>query len=62
MEIIVGKTSGFCNGVKFTIDKANEMINKYKKIYCLGQIVHNERVIKDLENKGTISFSQYSVK
>lgn len=57
MEIIVGKTSGFCNGVKFTIDKANEMINKYKKIYCLGQIVHNERVIKDLENKGMITIN-----
>ena len=40
MEIIIGKTSGFCNGVKFTIDKANEMIKKHKKIYCLGQIVH----------------------
>ena len=57
MEIIVGKTSGFCNGVKFTIDKANEMINKYKKLYCLGQIVHNERVIKDLENKGMITIN-----
>lgn len=52
MEIIVGKTSGFCNGVKYTVVKANEMIDKYKELFCLGQIVHNERVIKDLEEKG----------
>ena len=52
MEIIVGKTSGFCNGVKYTVDKANETIDKYKELFCLGQIVHNERVIKDLEEKG----------
>ena len=52
MEIIIGKTSGFCNGVKYTVVKANEMIDKYKELFCLGQIVHNERVIKDLEEKG----------
>lgn len=52
MEIIVGKTSGFCNGVKYTVEKANEMIDNNKEIYCLGQIVHNERVIKQLESKG----------
>ena len=52
MEIIVGKTSGFCNGVKYTVEKANEVIDKNKEIYCLGQIVHNERVIKQLEAKG----------
>ena len=55
MEVIVGKLSGFCNGVKYTIEKANEVINDNKNIYCLGQIVHNERVINDLENKGMIT-------
>ena len=52
MEIIIGKTSGFCNGVKYTVSKANEMIDKNKELFCLGQIVHNERVIKQLESKG----------
>lgn len=52
MEIIIGKTSGFCNGVKYTVEKANEIIDNCKEIYCLGQIVHNERVIEDLESKG----------
>lgn len=57
MEVIVGKLSGFCNGVKYTIEKANEVINNNKNVYCLGQIVHNERVINDLENKGMITIN-----
>ena len=52
MEIIIGKLSGFCNGVKNTIDKAEEALINNSNVYCLGQIVHNERVIKDLEDKG----------
>lgn len=55
MKIIVGKHSGFCNGVKYTIDEANKELDDYKKVYCLGQIVHNERVINDLEKKGMIT-------
>ena len=52
MEIIVGKTAGFCYGVKRAVDGANEEIKKQKKIYCLGEIVHNKEVVKKLEQKG----------
>ena len=55
MEIIVGKQSGFCNGVKYTIDQAIKELEENKEVYCLGQIVHNERVIEDLEKKGMIT-------
>ncbi len=51
MEIIVGKTSGFCMGVKRAIKKAEETLDG-KKAYCLGEIVHNDQVIKKLESKG----------
>ena len=47
MEIIVGKYSGFCNGVKYTVEEANKAVEKGKEIYCLGEIVHNERVIRE---------------
>lgn len=56
MEIIVGKLSGFCNGVKNTVETANKVINE-GCVYCLGQIVHNERVIKELEDKGMITIN-----
>lgn len=57
MNITVGKLSGFCNGVSNTIKKAEEALDKYKEVYCLGQIVHNERVIKSLEEKGMITIN-----
>jgi len=54
MEIIIGENSGFCAGVKYTIQKSEEFAKEKKNIYCLGQLVHNERVIEDLEKKGII--------
>ena len=54
MEIIVGKYSGFCNGVKNTVLKAREELNNSKIVYSLGDIVHNEVVIDELKNKGLI--------
>ena len=55
MEIIIGDKSGFCAGISFTLKKAEELLNEYKAIYCLGEIVHNERVVKSLEDKGLIT-------
>lgn len=53
MEILVGKTAGFCYGVKRAIDGAKSEIKESKKqIYCLGEIVHNKQVIEELENEG----------
>ncbi len=51
MEIIVGKYSGFCNGVKNTVNKTIEELNNNNSIYSLGDIVHNEVVINDLKEK-----------
>lgn len=52
MKIIVGKHSGFCFGVKRAVDGVEKECKKYKKINCLGEIVHNEVVIEDLKSKG----------
>ncbi len=53
MKIIIAKQAGFCFGVKRAVDGAyNEIQNGDKKIYCLGEIVHNQDVIKSLEKKG----------
>ena len=56
MEIILGKSAGFCYGVKRAVDGAKHELKKVKgkAIYCLGEIVHNKQVIKDLEEKGLI--------
>lgn len=53
MEIIVGKTAGFCYGVKRAVEESKKQAEKSKgKIYCLGEIVHNKDVVKELEKKG----------
>ncbi len=54
MEIIVGKTAGFCYGVKRAVEGAIQEIEKAKEkpIYCLGEIVHNQQVIEKLQELG----------
>lgn len=54
MEIIVGKTAGFCFGVRRAVEGSFEQIKNSdnKKIYCLGELVHNKQVIENLEKKG----------
>ena len=55
MEIKVAKHAGFCFGVKKAIEIAEDVAqNNQGKTYVYGQLVHNEKVIKDLENKGII--------
>jgi len=53
MEVIVAKTAGFCFGVKRAVEKVYEQIEKGKKpIYTFGPIIHNEEVVRDLEERG----------
>ena len=57
MKITIGKTSGFCNGVQNTVKKAEDALGN-EKVYCLGEIVHNERVIHELEANGMITINK----
>ncbi len=52
MEVKLAKSAGFCFGVKRAIDTVYEQVETGKKIYTLGPIIHNEEVVKDLEEKG----------
>ena len=53
-QIIVAKSAGFCFGVKRAVEKVYEQVenNKGQAIYTFGPIIHNEEVVKDLEQKG----------
>lgn len=55
MDVVVGKLAGFCPGVENTVKKAKEILDKNDKVYCLGEIVHNNQVIEKLENQGMIT-------
>lgn len=52
MEIILGKTAGFCFGVRNAVQKAEEKLKEHSELFCLGELVHNGQVIKKLEKLG----------
>ncbi len=53
MNITVAKSAGFCFGVKRAVNKVYEQADiKSGPIYTYGPIIHNEEVVKDLEEKG----------
>lgn len=51
MEVILAKTAGFCFGVRRAVEKVYEQAGK-ENVYTFGPIIHNEEVVKDLEEKG----------
>ena len=53
MNIIIAKSAGYCFGVRDAVNLAYETSQKYGKVYMLGDIVHNEKVVADLEKVGT---------
>ena len=53
MDVIVAKTAGFCFGVRRAVNTVYEQVEKgIKPIYTYGPIIHNEEVVRDLEEKG----------
>lgn len=52
MEALVAKSAGFCFGVKRAVDTVYKEVEKGGRIYTYGPIIHNEQVVKDLEDKG----------
>jgi 4-hydroxy-3-methylbut-2-enyl diphosphate reductase len=54
----IDPNSGFCFGVVNAITKAEEMLKAGGKLYCLGQIVHNDEEVNRLEKMGLITVSR----
>ncbi len=53
MEVKVAKTAGFCFGVKRAVEKAYEVAESARgPVYTYGPIIHNEEVVRDLEERG----------
>ncbi len=52
MEIVIDNESGFCFGVRRAIATVEQKLGTQNSLYCVGDIVHNEREIERLEHKG----------
>lgn len=57
MKISVGKLAGFCGGVTNSVNKSYKLLEEYGSMYCLGELVHNQQVVEELEKNG-IKFVQ----
>ncbi len=55
MEIVLAKPRGFCAGVVRAVEIVEQALELYgPPIYVLHQIVHNQEVIRDLEDRGVV--------
>jgi 4-hydroxy-3-methylbut-2-en-1-yl diphosphate reductase len=52
MKVEIDKNSGFCFGVVNAIKIAEESLIREKKLYCLGDIVHNGEEVNRLSKLG----------
>lgn len=52
LQVHIDDHSGFCFGVVYAIEMAEEILDEQGYLYCLGDIVHNDEEVKRLTKKG----------
>ena len=52
MKILLAKDAGYCVGVRDAVDLAYDTAKKEGEVFMLGDIVHNENVVQELEETG----------
>ena len=52
MKVTIDKYSGFCFGVVYAIEMAESILAKEDILYCLGDIVHNNKEVERLTDMG----------
>lgn len=62
LSVTIDAQSGFCFGVVYAIQLAEEVLNETGKLYCLGDIVHNDEEIERLRKKGLIIIQHEDLK
>lgn len=52
LKVEIDDNSGFCFGVVYAVEMAEDVLAEDGELYCLGDIVHNGEEVKRLEAKG----------
>lgn len=52
MQVTIDPGSGFCFGVVYAIQMAEDELDRTGKLFCLGDIVHNNMEVERLQAKG----------
>lgn len=57
MKVVIDGNSGYCFGVEYAIQMAEEEMKNSDVLYCLGDIVHNDKEVERLAKKGLVVIS-----
>jgi 4-hydroxy-3-methylbut-2-en-1-yl diphosphate reductase len=52
LQVTIDDNSGFCFGVVYAIQMAEDLLDERGYLYCLGDIVHNDEEVERLQSKG----------
>ena len=52
LSVTIDDNSGFCFGVVYAIEMAEDVLREKGYLYCLGDIVHNDEEVNRLKNMG----------
>ncbi len=55
MKILLAKTAGFCFGVDRGVKMTYDLVAQGHKVATLGPLIHNDQMVRDLEEKGVIT-------
>lgn len=62
MNVTIDPNSGFCFGVVYAIEVAERELRNNRKLYCLGDIVHNNMEVNRLKGMGLIIIERDDLK
>ncbi|QNH61216.1 4-hydroxy-3-methylbut-2-enyl diphosphate reductase [Hymenobacter sediminicola] len=62
LSVRIDPNSGFCFGVIYAIQMAEDLLEEQGYLYCLGDIVHNDEEVQRLEKRGLriIDYEQFA--
>jgi len=62
LSVTIDQNSGFCFGVVYAIEMAEDVLDEQGYLYCLGDIVHNDEEVNRLKKKGLriIGYDQFA--
>jgi 4-hydroxy-3-methylbut-2-enyl diphosphate reductase len=60
LRVIVAWNIGFCFGVRRALDLADSLAQSGKKVYALGELIHNASAIAELAEKGVVTIGDVS--
>ena len=60
INLVVAKNAGYCFGVKRAIEETKKLLSNKKKVYVIGDLIHNEVVINELKKEGLVVLNDVS--